>query len=194
MIPEIFLAICAIIILFITPFLKKKSYLTISYLSLFVIFISQFFILKDIFYSEVIFNGFFVVDSFGSFLKSLILIGAGLIFYFYLTVNNPKSLKRPEFAIILLISIVGMLLMISSNDLLSLFMSMELQSLSLYILVSFSRDDFTSSEAGVKYFIIGSLSTCIFLFGTSLVYGLVGSTSFNEISVFMSDLYSTPTM
>ena len=193
-IPEIFLAICAITILFITPFLKKKSYLTISYLSLFVIFISQFFILKDIFYSEVIFNGFFIVDSFGSFLKSLILIGAGLIFYFYLTVNNPKSLKRPEFAIILLISIVGMLLMISSNDLLSLFMSMELQSLSLYILVSFSRDDFTSSEAGVKYFIIGSLSTCIFLFGTSLVYGLVGSTSFNEISVFMSNLYSTPTM
>ena len=193
-IPEIFLAICAIVILFITPFLKKNSYLTIAYLSLFVIFLSQFLILKDIFYSEIIFNGFFVVDSFGSFLKSLILIGAGLIFYFYLTVNNPKSLKRPEFAIILLISIVGMLLMISSNDLLSLFMSMELQSLSLYILVSFSRDDFTSSEAGVKYFIIGSLSTCIFLFGTSLVYGLVGSTSFNEISVFMSDLYSTPTM
>ena len=193
-IPEIFLAICAIVILFITPFLNKNSYLTISYLSLFVIFLSQFLILKDIFYSEVIFNGFFVVDSFGSFLKSLILIGAGLIFYFYLTVNNPKSLKRPEFAIILLISIVGMLLMISSNDLLSLFMSMELQSLSLYILVSFSRDDFTSSEAGVKYFIIGSLSTCIFLFGTSLVYGLVGSTSFNEISVFMSELYSTPTM
>ncbi len=193
-IPEIFLAICAIVILFVAPFLKKNSYLTISYLSLLVIFLSQFLILKDIFYSEVIFNGFFVVDSFGSFLKSLVLIGAGLIFYFYLTVNNPKSLKRPEFAIILLISIVGMLLMISSNDLLSLFMSMELQSLSLYILVSFSRDDFTSSEAGVKYFIIGSLSTCIFLFGTSLVYGLVGSTSFNEISVFMSDLYATPTM
>ena len=102
-IPEIFLAICAIVILFITPFLKKNSYLIISYLSLFVIFLSQFLILKDIFYSEVIFNGFFVVDSFGSFLKSLILIGAGLIFYFYLTVNNPKSLKRPEFAIILLI-------------------------------------------------------------------------------------------
>ena len=117
-----------------------------------------------------------------------------MIFYFYLIVNNPKSLRRPEFSIILLISTVGMLLMISSNDLLSLFVSMELQSLCLYILVSFSREDFTSSEAGVKYFIIGSLSTCIFLFGTSLVYGLVGSTSFNEISIFMSNIYSTPTM
>ncbi len=193
-IPEIFLAICALSILFIIPFMEKESYIKIGYLSLIVIFFSQFLILKDIFYSQLIFNGFFILDSFGSFLKSLILIGSGLIIYFYLTVHNPKSLKRPEFSIIFLISVVGMLLMISSNDLLSLFMSMELQSLSLYILVSFSRDDFISSEAGVKYFIIGSLSTCIFLFGTSLVYGLVGSTSFNEISIFMSDLYSTPTM
>ena len=193
-IPEIFIAICSVFVLFITPFLKKDSYVKIGYLTLFIIFISQFLIFKDIFYSQIIFNGFFIVDSFGSFLKSLILIGSGLIIFFYLTVQNPKSLRRPEFSIVFLISVVGMLLMISSNDLLSLFMSMELQSLSLYILVSFSREDFISSEAGVKYFIIGSLSTCIFLFGTSLIYGLVGSTSFNEISIFMSDLYSTPTM
>ena len=139
---------------FITPFLKNNSYTKIAYLTLIVVFLSQFFILKDIFYSQIIFNGFFIVDSFGSFLKSLILIGAGLIFYFYLTVQNPKSLRRPEFSIILLIAIIGMLLMISSNDLLSLFMSIELQSLSLYILVSFSRDDFISSEAGVKYLAI----------------------------------------
>ena len=193
-IPEIFLAICAVIILFISPFLKKEAFLKIGYVTLIVLFISQFFIFKDIFYSQLIFDGFFIIDSFGSFLKSLILIGAGLIIFFYLSVSNPKSLKRPEFSILFLISVVGMLLMISSNNLLSLFMSMELQSLALYILVSFSRDDFISSEAGVKYFIIGSLSTCIFLFGTSLIYGLVGSTSFNEISLFMSDLYATPTM
>ncbi len=193
-IPEIFLAICSVVLLFVSPFLKDEGYLKIGVLTLIVIFLAQFFILKDIFYSQIIFNGFFIVDSFGSFLKSLILIGAGLIIYFYLTINNSQSLRRPEFSIIFLIAVVGMLLMISSNDLLSLFMSMELQSLSLYILVSFSRDDFISSEAGVKYFIIGSLSTCIFLFGTSLIYGLVGSTSFNEISLFMSELYSTPTM
>ena len=193
-IPEIFLAISTVLILFITPFMKGDNYIKISYLSLIIIFIAQFLILKDIFYSELIFNDFFIIDSFGSFLKSLILIGAGLIVFFYISIQNPKSLRRPEFSIIFLTALTGMLLMISSNDLLSLFMSMELQSLSLYILVSFSRDDFISSEAGVKYFIIGSLSTCIFLFGTSLVYGLVGSTSFNEISIFMSDLYSTPTM
>ena len=193
-IPEVFLAICIVVILFITPFMKGESYIKISYLSLLVIFIAQFLILKDIFYSQLIFNNFFIIDSFGSFLKSIILIGAGLIVFFYISVQNPKSLRRPEFSIIFLIAITGMLLMISSNDLLSLFMSMELQSLSLYILVAFSREDFISSEAGVKYFIIGSLSTCIFLFGTSLVYGLVGSTSFNEINIYMSNLYATPTM
>ncbi|MFL2661716.1 MAG: NADH-quinone oxidoreductase subunit N [Alphaproteobacteria bacterium] len=193
-VPEIFLALCVVVLLFMSPFIKNDSYLKIGYLSLIIVFISQFFILKDIFYSQLIFNEFFIIDSFGSFLKSLILIGAGLIFYFYLNVQNPKSLERPEFSIVFLTSIIGMLLMVSSNDLLSLFMSMELQSLSLYILVAFSREDFSSSEAGVKYFIIGSLSTCIFLFGTSLIYGLVGSTNFNEISLFMSEVYSTPTM
>ena len=193
-IPEIFLAISVLIILFLTPFFKKDGYIKAGYLTLIVIFISQFFILKDIFYFKEIFNGFFIVDSFGSFLKSLILIGSGLIIYFYLTVTNPKSLQRPEFSILFLIAIIGMLLMISANDLLSLFMSMELQALSLYVLVSFSREDFESSEAGVKYFIIGSLSTCIFLFGTSLIYGLIGSTSFPEINQFMTIQYSTPTM
>ena len=93
---------------------------------------------------------------------------------------------------VILISTIGMMLMVSSNDLLSLFVSIELQSLALYILVSFSKEDFNSSEAGVKYFVIGSLSTCIFLFGASLIYGIVGSTNFSEISQFMSDQYSVP--
>ena len=108
------------------------------------------------------------------------------IVYFYIIVKNPVSLNRPEFPILILFALVGMMLMVSANNFLSLFMSIELQSLTLYILVSFSRKDTFSSEAGVKYFIIGSLSTCIFLFGTSLIYGLVGSVSFESISIFMS--------
>ena len=150
--------------------------------------------LKDIFLFEEIFNSFFVIDSFGSFLKSIILISAGLVIYFYLIVKNEISLQRPEFLLITLIAIIGMMLMVSSNDLLSLFVSLELQSLALYILVSFSKDDFNSSEAGVKYFVIGSLSTCIFLFGSSLIYGIIGSTNFSEISQFISDQYNLPTL
>ena len=191
-IPEIFMSLGFLIILVISVFLKKNQFTVIGYLSLLLIFITQFFILKDIFLFEEIFNNFFVIDSFGSFLKSIILICAGFIIYFYLVVKNEVSLERPEFSMVILISIIGMMLMVSSNDLLSLFVSIELQSLALYILVSFSKEDFNSSEAGVKYFVIGSLSTCIFLFGSSLIYGLVGSTNFSEISQFTSNQYSVP--
>ena len=191
-IPEVFLSLGFLIILIISVFVKRNQNIVLGYLSLLLIFLTQFFVLKDIFLFEEIFNNFFVIDSFGSFLKSVILICAGFVIYFYLIVKNDSSLNRPEFSMIILISIIGMMLMVSSNDLLSLFVSIELQSLALYILVSFSKEDFNSSEAGVKYFVIGSLSTCIFLFGSSLIYGLVGSTNFSEISQFMSDQYSVP--
>lgn len=193
-IPEIFMSLGFLVILIISVFLKKNSHIIVGYLSLILIFLTQFFVLKDIFLFEEIFNSFFVIDSFGSFLKSIILISTGLVIYFYLIVKNEISLQRPEFLLITLIAIIGMMLMVSSNDLLSLFVSLELQSLALYILVSFSKDDFNSSEAGVKYFVIGSLSTCIFLFGSSLIYGIIGSTNFSEISQFISDQYNLPTL
>ncbi len=193
-IPEIFLSIGSLILLFLSPFFKENSHIKVGYLALILVFLTQFFVLKDIFYFEEVFNGFFVIDSFGSFLKSIILIGSGMVLYLYLIVKNDKSLLRPEFPIVILMSLIGMMLMVSANNLLSLFVSMELQSLSLYILVSFSKEDFSSSEAGVKYFVIGSLSTCIFLFGVSLIYGLIGSTSFSYISAFMADQYAMPIM
>ena len=192
--PEIFISVSALLLLLLNSFYKKVSYRDIAYLALVIIFVSQFFILKDIFYFEEIFNGFFVIDSFSSFIKILILIGTGLIIYFYIILKNPQSLNRSEFPILILFALVGMMLMVSANNFLSLFMSIELQSLTLYVLVSFSRNDFNSSEAGVKYFIIGSLSTCIFLFGTSLIYGLVGSVSFSEIGIFMSEQFQMPTL
>ena len=190
--PEIILSIGFLILLSMSPFIKTYSYRKIGYLSLFLIFITQFFIVKDIFIFEEVFNGFFIIDSFGSFLKLIILISAGLIIFFYLIVKNEESLKRPEFPLVVLLSLIGMLLMVSANNLLSLFVSIELQSLGLYVLVSFSKEDLNSSEAGVKYFVIGSLSTCIFLFGSSLIYGLVGSTDFSIISNYMSDQPSIP--
>ena len=192
--PEIFLSICFLGLLCLSVFIKQDSHRKIGYLSLLLIFVTQFFVVKDIFIFEEVFNGFFIVDSFGSFLKSIILISAGLILYFYLIVKNEESLNRPEFSLLILMSVIGMMLMVSSNDLLSLFVSIELQSLALYVLVSISKEDFKSSEAGVKYFVIGSLSTCVFLFGSSLIYGLVGSTEFSNISNFMTDQDSIPMM
>ena len=180
--PEIFLSFCVLGLLLIGPILKKNSHLIIGYLTLFVMIISQFFIFKNIFQFEPIFNGFFVVDSFGSFMKCLLLIGSTIIIYMFLTVNKDNSIKQIEFPILILISLIGMMFMVSSNDILSLFLSIELQSLALYVLVAFSKEEENSSEAGVKYFVIGSISTCIFLFGASLIYGFFGTTNFTEIS------------
>ncbi len=190
--PEIFLSLVVLFLVLIGPFIKGKSYLTITYCSIISIIIAQMLIFRDIFYFEEIFNNFFVLDSFGSFMKSLLLIGTGVILYMFLTTNKDQDINKIEFPILILLSLIGMMLMVSANDILSLFVGMELQSLALYILVAFSRNQISSSEAGVKYFVLGSLSTCIFLFGSSLIYGTFGSTNFSEISNLITQLNQIP--
>ncbi len=191
-IPEIFLFTVVLLSMLVGPFLKKNDYKIIGYLSLMSIIIAQFLVFRDIFHFEEIFNNFFVVDSFGSFMKSLLLIGSGIIIYIFLINEKNQTLNKIEFPILIVISLIGMMLMVSANDLLSLFLSIELQSLALYILVSFDRKNIFSSEAGVKYFVIGSLSTCIFLFGCSLIYGSFGTTNFSEIADLISQLSEIP--
>ncbi len=185
-IPEIFLALSVLILILVGPFIKTKGYQLISYLSLVFLIVAQALVLKNIFHFEQIFNGFFVIDSFGSFMKSLLLIGTSIILYMYITLNKDQSIQKIEFPILIILSLIGMMFMVSANDLLSLFLSMELQSLALYILVSFSKEEHNSSEAGLKYFVIGSLATCIFLFGASLIYGYFGTTNFAEISKLLT--------
>ena len=191
-IPEIILFLCILLSMLVGPFIKNEAHKIIGYFLLISIIISQFLIFRDIFHFEEIYNNFFVIDSFGSFMKSLLLIGTGVIIYIYLISEKNNSLEKIEFPILIVISLIGMMLMVSSNDILSLFVSMELQSLALYILVAFDRNDNLSSEAGVKYFVIGSLSTCIFLFGSSLIYGSFGTTNFSEISNLISQFNEIP--
>ena len=190
--PEIFLAFSALLFILIGPFIRKNAYLLVTYLTLLTVIVAQFLVYKDIFHFELIFNNFFVIDSFGSFIKSLLLIGTAIVLYIFIIANKNSQLNRIEFPILILLSLTGMMLMVASNDILSLFLSMELQSLALYILVAFAREDRNSSEAGVKYFVLGSLSTCIFLFGSSLIYACFGTTNFSEISGAINQLNEIP--
>ena len=190
--PEIFLAFSALLFILIGPFIRKNAYLLVTYLTLLTVIVAQFLVYKDIFHFELIFNNFFVIDSFGSFIKSLLLIGTAVVLYIFIIANKNFQLNRIEFPILILLSLIGMMLMVASNDILSLFLSMELQSLALYILVAFAREDRNSSEAGVKYFVLGSLSTCIFLFGSSLIYACFGTTNFSEISGAINQLNEIP--
>ena len=131
--------------------------------------------------SDPVINGFYSSNAFTSFFKGLILILSAIILHLsddYLKKNN---LQIFEFPLLANFSIVGMMIIVSANDLLSLYIGIEMQSLSLYIMASFSRDNAKSTEAGLKYFILGALSSGLLLYGISLVYGTTGSTQFHII-------------
>jgi NADH-quinone oxidoreductase subunit N len=132
--------------------------------------------------SHTLFDGAFVVDGFARFMKVLTLVAsaAALILSFD-DLRRTRTL-RFEYPVLVLLATTGMLMMISANDLISLYVGLELQSLSLYVLAAFRRDDLRSSEAGLKYFVLGALSSGMLLYGASLIYGFTGSTSFDTIA------------
>ena len=134
-----------------------------------------------------VFNESFLIDEFSLYSKVLILISAFFILLIskrYITdIKNDKF----EYPIIILLSILGMFIMVSSNDLILFYLGLELQSLSLYILASIDRDNIKSSEAGIKYFVLSALSSGLLLYGCSLIYGFSGSTNFEQIAIVSKD-------
>ena len=129
------------------------------------------------------FAGAFVNDALARIAKAFVFAAAivGLLLSDRYLVR--ERLSRPEFPVLILLSCVGMSLMVSANDLISLYMGIELQSLSLYIMAAFNRDSARSTEAGLKYFVLGALSSGLLLYGGSLIYGFTGSTNFQAIAL-----------
>ena len=128
------------------------------------------------------FAGNYVSDGFARFAKVLILLASALMLLVGESYLARRRILRFEFPILILTATTGMLVMVSSAGLITLFMGLELQSLSLYIVAAFNRDSARSTEAGLKYFVLGALSTGILLYGASLVYGYTGATSFEAIA------------
>jgi NADH-quinone oxidoreductase subunit N len=126
------------------------------------------------------FEGLLISNTLTDFAKILVLIGTTLVMILSHFWMRDLEEQPFEFAILVLLASLGMMLMVSANNLLSVYMSFELMSLSLYILAAIRRDSLLATEAGVKYFVLGSLASGILLFGMSLIYGFVGSTSFVE--------------
>ena len=124
------------------------------------------------------FGGQFVIDAFARFMKWLVLIGAALTIIMSLAFNEREGIARFEYPVLILFATLGMFMMVSANDLISLYVGVELQSLSLYVIAAFRRDNLRSSEAGLKYFVLGALSSGMLLYGASLIYGFAGSTDF----------------
>ena len=128
------------------------------------------------------FNDGFVADGFGRFMKALTLIGAGAAIVLSSSTLRRDGSMRFEFPILIVLATIGMMMMISANDLISLYVGLELQSLALYVVAAFDRDNAKSTEAGLKYFVLGALSSGMLLYGSSLVYGFTGTVNYAGIA------------
>jgi NADH-quinone oxidoreductase subunit N len=132
------------------------------------------------------FGGAFIGDSFSKYMKALVILGSGATLAMSGDYMRRERFSRFEYPILILLSTVGMLMMVSANDLIALYLGLELQSLAAYVIAAFHRDNLRSTEAGLKYFVLGGLSSGMLLYGASLVYGFTGSVSFPAISASVS--------
>ncbi len=128
------------------------------------------------------FAGAFVVDGFARFTKILILAGSALSILMADEFFGLEKTRRFELPVLMLLATLGMMLMVSASSFIALYMGLELQSLALYVLAAFNRDSLRSTEAGLKYFVLGALSSGMLLYGISLIYGFTGSTEFAVIA------------
>ena len=180
--PEIFLAAVSLVLLMVGVFLGNRSTNLLTWLCVVAMGAAFIMVLAGSHAYSTTFFGMFVSDSFSIFMKCLVLIGAAVTLVMGMGYVKREGMNRFEFPILILFATLGMLLMISANDLIALYVGLELQSLSLYIVAAFRRESLRSSEAGLKYFVLGALSSGMLLYGCSMVYGFTGFTGFNDIA------------
>ena len=181
--PEIFLSLSIMFLLILGVFKKKSTKLVLN-ISLLVLLITAVIIFNETLGIDetTIFNGSVVIDYLSSFMKIVTLLAAFLALIISASYLKTLKIFKIEYPILILSSVLGMMIMISSNDLIVFYMGLELQSLALYVLATFNRDQLKSSEAGLKYFVLSALSSGLLLYGCSLIYGFTASTNFQVIA------------
>jgi NADH-quinone oxidoreductase subunit N len=185
MAPELLITVGALALLMIGAFSGERAYSLVNSLTVAILLVAL--ALVVLFPQDGhVFGRAFVTDPFSRFMKVLTLVGS--IVTLVMSVGFAKSEKfdKFEFPILALLATLGMLLMISANDTLSLYLGLELQSLALYVVAAINRDSARSTEAGLKYFVLGALSSGMLLYGISLVYGFTGHTGFEAIAQALS--------
>ncbi len=179
--PELFLSISIMSLLMLGVFIKK-SFKLVYLLTLLTLIFTVALVLNNSNEVIKIFNESFIIDGLSTFMKVLTLVFCLFVLLSSKDYIKTTNIDKIEYPIIILAAVLGMLLMISSYDLIVFYLGLELQSLSLYILASFQRDNEKSTEAGLKYFVLSALASGILLYGCSLIYGFTGSTNFEIIS------------
>ncbi|GAB5481644.1 MAG: NADH-quinone oxidoreductase subunit NuoN [Parasphingorhabdus sp.] len=194
--PEIILSVSGMILLLVAAWGGVKSARLISILAVAALFGSSAYALEFLTnpsfeFGGDAFYGLYRMDGFGSFSKLLIYFAAIVSLIIAPRFFKASGTYRPEYPVLILFATVGMGMMVSAVDMLTLYIGLELNSLSAYVLASIIRNDVRSSEAGLKYFVLGSLASGMLLFGISLVYGFAGSTSFSVIADTLTGDLST---
>ncbi|MDC3035965.1 NADH-quinone oxidoreductase subunit NuoN [Candidatus Pelagibacter sp.] len=181
--PEIFLSLSIMFLLILGVF-KKDSSKLIQNISLIILLVTSVITFNETISvkGEKLFNNSVIIDYLSSFMKIITLFAAFLVLVISSAYLKTFKIFKIEYPILILSSVLGMMIMISSNDLIVFYMGLELQSLALYVLATFNRDNIKSSEAGLKYFVLSALSSGLLLYGCSLIYGFTGSTNFDVIS------------
>ncbi len=180
--PELVLAIGAMVLLMAGVFSKSKDITGISWGAVLLMILAFLAVAGTDGSYEQTFSGMFVVDGFTRYIKLMVILASAVAIIMSLDYLRDENLERFEYPVLIVLATVGMLMMISANDLMSLYMGLELQSLCLYVLASFRRDSVVSTEAGLKYFVLGALSSGMLLYGCSLIYGFTGSTNFDVLA------------
>ncbi len=180
--PEIVLAVGAMVLLMVGAFSGEKSALAVSGLAFVLLVIAAVIVYAAPGGRIVAFNGSFVIDDFARVLKILTLIGSATTIVLSIGYLANEKIQTFEFPILVLLSTTGMLMLISAADLIALYLGLELMSLSLYVVAASNRDNVRSTEAGLKYFVLGALSSGMLLYGASLIYGFTGTVNFAGIA------------
>ena len=184
LLPEIIVAVGAMALLMFGVFRKATpgGDSATAWLAIVVLLAAGILILTGTTGREVLFEGAFIIDGFARFMKLLVIGGAVLVIIMSFGDLERQRLLSYEYSVLLLLAVLGMMLMISAGDLIAVYLGIELQSLSLYVIAAIKRDDVRSSEAGLKYFVLGALSSGMLLYGASLIYGFTGSVDFGVIA------------
>ena len=184
-IPEIIVAVSGLGLLLLGAYKKGQSSDLVNSLALLALAIAGAFIVLGSGSSAQAFHGAFVVDTFSRFMKALVLFGSATAIILSVQFMKQAKLASFEFPVLILFATLGMMMMVSANGLIALYMGLELQSLALYVVAAINRDSSKSSEAGLKYFVLGALSSGMLLYGASLIYGFTGTTLFEGIAAFL---------
>ena len=177
--PELLLAVGTLVLLLVGVMFKRDRHTLIAAASIVLLGAALLLVLTAP--QGVLFNGAFIADGFSRYMKALVIGGSALALVLSHSSAKHDGLDKFEYSILVLLATLGMMAMVSANDLMSLYVGLELQSLALYVVAAMRRDNAKASEAGLKYFVLGALSSGMLLYGASLIYGLTGTTQLDRI-------------